>query len=449
MLHLEEENRAPAAIKVVGVGGAGMNAVNRMIAADLRSVEFVIVNTDEQALKLSRANNDITIGQKTTRGMGAGGDPELGLQAALEDRERLNQTLRGSDMIFVTAGMGGGTGTGAAPVVAELSREMGALVVGVVTLPFTMEGGRRMGIAEAGLALLREKVDTLITIHNDSIFKVIDPSTSVDVAFRLVDDVLLNAVRGISDLINTAGLVNVDFADVRSIMGETGDAVMGAGEGIGENRAAEAVKQAIHNSLLEETSIEGATALLINVCGGEDLSIVEWKEVAELITRYADIDANIIIGLTIDRSLQERLRVTVIATGFGKRRQAGRAEQARAGQSRPEQIRAGQSRAEKNGSKELRELDALGLERGLERNSTFPAHRELSQREAAGLSYYRKAGQGAKEAPKSANRGQRRASSERGGLDPNDLDIPAFLRRNAAPIAPAERSYGPAPDQAL
>lgn len=319
MLHLEDEDRtSPTVIKVVGVGGAGMNAVNRMITADLRGVDFIVINTDEQVLRKSAAEERLAVGQKTTRGMGAGGDPDIGLKAAMEDRDRILQSLKGADMVFITAGMGGGTGTGAAPIVAQVAREVGALTVGVVTMPFAMEGGKRAELARRGLEALREKVDTLITIRNDSIFKVIDQMTPVDVAFRLVDEILLNAVKGISDLINTAGLVNVDFADVRSIMGETGDAIMGAGEGVGDNRVAEAVNQAINNALLEDTSIDGATALLINVCGGEDMSITEWKDVSELITRQVDPTANIIIGLTIDKALRERIRVTVIATGFGR-----------------------------------------------------------------------------------------------------------------------------------
>ncbi len=327
MLQLEDEERtSPTVIKVVGVGGAGMNAVNRMINADVRGVEFIVVNTDEQVLRKSAAETRITIGQKTTRGMGAGGDPDIGLKAAMEDRDRLIQALKGADMVFITAGMGGGTGTGAAPIVADVARELKALTVGVVTMPFTMEGGKRTEAARRGLEALREKVDTLITIRNDSIFKVIDRATAVDVAFKMVDEILMNAVKGISDLINTAGLVNVDFADVRSIMGETGDAIMGAGEGVGENRVTEAVNQAINNALLEDTSIEGANALLINVCGGEDMSITEWKDVSELITRHVDPRANIIIGLTIDAALRDRLRVTVIATGF-KRAKAERAEE--------------------------------------------------------------------------------------------------------------------------
>lgn len=320
MLQLEDEISQHTIIKVFGVGGAGMNAVSRMINAGLKGVEFVVVNTDEQVLNQSMAETRLAIGHKTTRGMGAGGDPDIGFKAAMEDRERIHQSLKGADMVFITAGMGGGTGTGAAPIVAEIARELGILTVGVVTTPFAMEGGRRLEFALKGLENLREKVDTLITIKNDSIFKIIDRVTPVDVAFRMVDEILLNAVKGISDLINTAGFVNVDFADVRAIMGDTGDAIMGAGEGTGEDRVSDAVNQAIHNALLEDTDITGATSVLINVCGGDDLSITEWKEVSEKITEKVDNQANIIIGLTIDKSLQDKLMVTVIATGFPKKR---------------------------------------------------------------------------------------------------------------------------------
>ena len=323
MLELEETMTSPTLIKVVGVGGGGMNAVNRMIDAGLKGVEFIVINTDEQVLKKSITQNKIQIGQRTTRGMGAGGDPDVGYRAAMEDKETIARVLQGADMVFITAGMGGGTGTGAAPIIAEVAREMGALTVGVVTLPFEVEGKRRRELARQGIEVLRGKVDTLLTIRNESLFKVIDPSTSVNVAFRMVDEILLNAVRGISDLINTAGIVNVDFADVRSIMNETGDAIMGAGEGIGENRVSDAVEQAIHNVLLEESDFEGATALLINVCGGEDMSITEWRNVSEIVTEKADPQANIIIGLTVDDSMRNRMRVTVIATGFRKK-QAGR-----------------------------------------------------------------------------------------------------------------------------
>jgi len=327
MLELEEDRDSPTRIKVIGVGGGGMNAVNRMIHARLKGVEFIVMNTDEQVLQKSAAEERVQIGQRTTRGMGAGGDPDIGYKAAQEDRDRIEQAVKGADMVFVTAGMGGGTGTGAAPVVAGIAREQGALTVGVVTLPFHYEGNRRMDLARRGLAQLRDKVDTLITIKNDSIFKIVDRNTSVDVAFRMVDEILLNAVKGISDLINTAGLVNVDFADVRSIMGQTGDAIMGAGEGSGENRVHDAVSQAISNVLLEDTSIAGARAILINVTGGEDMSISEWKEVAELITAQVDSDANIIIGLAKDPAITDSIRVTVIATGFDRKKEHRPAEE--------------------------------------------------------------------------------------------------------------------------
>jgi len=316
MMQLVEEKSSPALIKVVGVGGGGMNAINRMIDAHLRGVEFIVINTDEQVLKKSRAETRIAIGQKTTRGMGAGGDPEIGTRAAQEDRDRILQALKGADMVFITAGMGGGTGTGAAPLIAEVAKELRALTVAVVTVPFEVEGKRRRELAIKGLSNLRDKVDTLITIKNDSIFKVIEQNTPVDVAFRIVDDVLLGAVRGISDLINEAGLINVDFADVQAVMKETGDAIMGAGEGMGDNRVPEAVNQAINNALLEEQSVEGATGVLINVCGGEDMAMKEWRDVSELITQKVDPSANIIIGMTIDPALREKIRVTVIATGF-------------------------------------------------------------------------------------------------------------------------------------
>lgn len=333
MLQFEEERTSPTRIKVVGVGGGGMNAVNRMIDAGLSGVEFIVINTDEQVIRLSRAETKIVIGQKSTRGMGAGGNPDMGLKAAREDRDRIAQALQGADMLFITAGMGGGTGTGAAPIVAEIARGLGLLTVGVVTMPFTVEGAARNKHARMGLEAIRQHVDTLITIKNDHIFRIIDKSTSVGVAFRLIDDILLNAVRGISDLINTAGLVNVDFADVKSVMNQSGEALMGAGEGIGDNRVMDAVNQAINNVLLDELNIDGATGVLINVCGGEDMSIVDWKDVSELVTETVDENANIIIGLTIDPALRERIRVTVIATGFQKR--APRREAAAANRREP------------------------------------------------------------------------------------------------------------------
>ncbi|MCZ8342366.1 MAG: cell division protein FtsZ [Leptospira sp.] len=321
MLYLEEEKTSPAIIKVVGVGGGGMNAVTRMVNAKMTGVDFIVMNTDEQVLLKSPVEMKIQLGNKVTRGMGAGGDPELGQKAAVEDKERIITALKGADMVFVTAGMGGGTGTGAAPVIAAIAKEMKCLVVGVVTVPFAFEGKRRADLAKQGIEQLRANVDTLITIRNDSIFQVVDKNTAVDMAFRVIDDILLNGVRGISDIINHPGIINVDFADVKTIMKDTGDAILGVGEGRGDSRVAEAVEQAINNTLLEDSSIQGAKSLLINVTGGSDLTIHEWNEVSQVITAQADPDANIIIGLNEDKSLEDQIRVTVIATGFHKRKE--------------------------------------------------------------------------------------------------------------------------------
>lgn len=319
MLYLEEERTSPANIKVVGIGGGGMNAVTRMVHSQMKGVDFLVMNTDEQVLLKSPVEHKIQLGTKVTRGMGAGGDPDLGQKAALEDKDRIVAALKGADMVFITAGMGGGTGTGAAPVIAAIAKEMKCLVVGVVTVPFSFEGKRRAELATLGIEQLRANVDTLITIRNDSIFQVVDRSTPIDQAFRVIDDILLNGVRGISDIVNHPGIINVDFADVKTIMRDTGDAILGVGEGRGEGRVIEAVEQAINNSLLEDSSIQGAKSLLINVTGGSDLTIHEWNEVSQIITAQADPDANIIIGLNEDKSLEDKIRVTVIATGFHKR----------------------------------------------------------------------------------------------------------------------------------
>jgi len=320
MFKLEEERPLNTVIKVVGVGGAGCNAVNRMIATGMEGVEFIVVNTDAQQLRDSLAPVKIQIGVKLTRGLGAGADPDVGREAAHEDRDKIQKALKNADMVFVTAGMGGGTGTGAAPVVAEVAKENSALVVGVVTKPFKVEGKKRLSQAEAGIAALKGKVDTLITIHNDLLLKIIDRRTPIEDAFKLADDILRQGVQGIADLIMVTGLVNVDFADVRTVMRETGDAIMGVGIGSGENKAMEATNQAINSPLLEETSIEGAKAVLINIAGGNDLSLHEVNEVTDIITRQVDPDANIIFGTTIDPSLSERVRVTVIATGFDRKK---------------------------------------------------------------------------------------------------------------------------------
>lgn len=319
MLYLEEEKTSPAIIKVIGVGGGGMNAVTRMVNSKMTGVDFIVMNTDEQVLLKSPVEVKIQLGNKVTRGMGAGGDPELGEKAAIEDKERIVSALKGADMVFVTAGMGGGTGTGAAPIIAAIAKELKCLVVGVVTVPFSFEGKRRAELAKQGIDQLRANVDTLITIRNDSIFQVVDKNTPVDMAFRVIDDILLNGVRGISDIINHPGIINVDFADVKTIMKDTGDAILGVGEGRGESRVSEAVEQAINNTLLEDSSIQGAKSLLINVTGGHDLTIHEWNEVSQIITAQADPDANIIIGLNEDQNLTDQIRVTVIATGFAKK----------------------------------------------------------------------------------------------------------------------------------
>ena len=319
MLYMDEQRTSPVVIKVVGVGGGGMNAVSRMVSANFRGVEFIVMNTDEQVLSKSSVENRVQLGNKVTRGMGAGGDPDVGNKAAQEDKDRIASVLKGADMVFVTAGMGGGTGTGAAPVIAEIAKELKCLVVGVVTLPFGFEGRRRNDLAKTGLNMLRQNVDTLITIKNDSIFKVVDKKASIDYAFRVIDDILLNAVKGLSDIVNHPGIINVDFADVKTIMKDTGDAIMGVGEGIGENRVADAVEHAINNVLLEENSIGGASSLLINVTGGNDLTINDWNEVSQVITSQVDTNANIIIGLNEEEGLNEKIRVTVIATGFRAR----------------------------------------------------------------------------------------------------------------------------------
>ena len=306
-----------ATIKVIGVGGAGNNAVNRMIEAGIRNVEFIAVNTDRQTLNESKANSKIQIGEKLTRGLGAGANPDIGSQAAEESRAEIAEVLKGADMVFVTAGMGGGTGTGAAPIVAATAKEMGILTIGVVTKPFTFEGKKRLAQAERGIASLKGKVDTLVVIPNDKLLQVIDRKTSMIEAFRMADDVLRQGVQGISDLISVPGVINLDFADVRTIMLNQGMAHMGIGSASGENRAEDAAKQAIQSPMLE-TSIEGARGIIINITGGSDMGLHEANTAAELVQRSADPEANIIFGTVIDESMGDELQITVIATGFEK-----------------------------------------------------------------------------------------------------------------------------------
>jgi cell division protein FtsZ len=304
-----------AQIKVVGVGGGGSNAVNRMIAEGLRGVDFVAVNTDAQALLMSNAAQRIRIGDKLTRGLGAGGDPEIGEKAAEESSEDIRDILSGADMVFVTCGMGGGTGTGAAPIIAELSKASGALTIGVITRPFTFEGSRRRTLAEEGIEKLKEKVDTLIVIPNDRLLEIVEKKTSITQAFLVADDVLRQGIQGISELITVPGLINLDFADVRSIMSEGGSALMAVGKANGETRAADAAQSAIASALLDVT-IDGAHGILFNVTGGANLSLFEVNEAAEIIRTKAHPDANIIFGAVIDEGMGDDIRITVIATGF-------------------------------------------------------------------------------------------------------------------------------------
>src|SRR5215210_2203505 len=304
-----------AVIKVVGVGGGGTNAVNRMVDAGLSGVEFIAVNTDAQALLMCEADVKIHIGAKATRGLGAGADPAVGQAAATESRDELKEALKGADMVFVTAGEGGGTGTGGAPIVADLARELEALTVGVVTKPFSFEGRRRAQQAEQGILDLADKVDTLIVIENVRLLQVVEKRTPLSDAFKMADDVLRQGVQGITDLITVPGIVNLDFADVRTIMRDAGSALMGIGVASGENRAAEAARTAVSSPLLE-SSIEGATGILLNITGPPDLGLFEVNEAAEVVTGHADPNANIIFGSVIDDAMGDEIRVTVIATGF-------------------------------------------------------------------------------------------------------------------------------------
>ena len=322
MMEYEDSNNitmmdGTATIKVIGVGGAGNNAVDRMIEAGIKGVDFIAVNTDKQQLKKSKAPTKIQIGEKITRGLGAGANPDIGAQSAEESRAEIAETLRGADMVFVTSGMGGGTGTGAAPIVASTAKEMGILTIAVVTKPFTFEGKKRLSQAERGIDALKGRVDTLVVIPNDKLLQIIDRKTSIIEAFKMADDILRQGVQGISDLIAIPGLVNLDFADVKTIMINQGMAHMGVGRASGENRAEDAAKEAIQSPLLE-TSIEGAKGVIINITGGDDLGLHEVNTAAELVQRSVDPEANIIFGTVTDKTMQDEIQITVIATGFDK-----------------------------------------------------------------------------------------------------------------------------------
>ncbi|MCI0512291.1 cell division protein FtsZ [candidate division KSB1 bacterium] len=314
--NFEENNGPTARMKVVGVGGAGGNAVNRMLSQGLQGVDFIAINTDLQALNYSKAPIRLQIGKSLTKGLGAGAKPEIGRRAIEEDKETVYSALEGADMVFVTCGMGGGTGTGAAPIVAEIAKDQGALTIGIITKPFLFEGPKRMAKAEEGILELKERVDTLIIIPNQRLLSVVSRDTRLIQAFKLADEILLQATKGISDLITVPGLINLDFADVKTIMSEMGDALMGSAIATGDKKAVEAAENAIHSPLLDDISIEGAMGVLVNITGGEDLSLYEVNEAATVVSEAVGPEANMIFGAVIDNNLKDEIRVTVIATGF-------------------------------------------------------------------------------------------------------------------------------------
>jgi len=401
---LRSDSENFALIRVIGIGGGGSNAVNRMIRAEMMGVEFIAVNTDAQALLQSDAPHKIRIGDKVTRGLGAGGDPGIGQRCAEDDQEKIYEALKDSDMVFLTAGMGGGTGSGAAPVIAEIAKEVGALTIGVVTKPFSFEGAKRRMVAEKTSELLRDKVDTLITIPNDRLKDVVSKNTSIVDAFRVVDDVLRQGVQGISDLITVPGLINLDFADVRTIMKSAGSALMGIGRASGENRAADAARQAIASPLLE-VNITGAQGLLFNITGGPNLGLFEVNEAAEIIKEAADPEANIIFGTVIDERMGDDVMITVIATGFDstKRREYSMApadSSVRAGRDNRDFLRE----LERDRDRERQRMEQLGVpDRATERPF---------------------------EVSTPASAASPTAAPRRPTYDEVDLDIPAFLRRS-------------------
>jgi cell division protein FtsZ len=405
-----------ALIKVIGVGGGGSNAVNRMIRAEMMGVEFIAVNTDAQALLQSDAPHKIRIGDKLTRGLGAGADPQVGQRAAEEDSEKIYEALKDADMIFITAGMGGGTGSGAAPVIAEIAKDLGALTVGVITKPFSFEGVRRKLVAEQFSEMLKEKCDTLITIPNDRLREVVDKKTSILDAFRVVDDVLRQGVQGISDLITVPGLINLDFADVKTIMRDAGSSMMGIGIGTGDNRAVEAARAAVMSPLLE-VNITGARGILFNVTGGSDLGLFEVNEAAEVIKEAADPEANIIFGTVIDDRMRDEVKVTVIATGFDATRKPRAA------------TRAVTAAAEV----------ATGIETSLDERSReilAEIERERAQRQELEEQMPEESpfAAGARPAARATERQPipvRSSGLDRPAYGETDLDIPSFLRRKS------------------
>ena len=401
---VESINDAPV-IKLVGVGGGGSNAVQHMVNAGIEGVDFICANTDAQALKSMGANSVLHIGQSITKGLGAGANPEIGRQAAMEDRDRIQDLIQGTDMLFITAGMGGGTGTGAIPVVAQIAREMGVLTVAVVTKPFPFEGPKRMRIAESGIEELRSQVDSLITIPNEKLLSVLGKNISLLDAFGAANDVLRGAVQGIAELITNPGLINVDFADVRTVMSEMGLAMMGSGVGRGDERATEAAEMAISSPLLEDIDLKGARGILVNITAGMDMAIGEFEEVGNVVRDFAADDATVVVGTAIDDSLEGELRVTVVATGLGQPEQRA-------------QIRAVPQAAQGGVRARVAQGGHGGGHGGV---PTTHSPYGIGGREAARPSIERKSAQ-------SAARGAGPANS---GHDVDYLDIPAFLRRQA------------------
>jgi cell division protein FtsZ len=410
---LRSDSENFALIKVIGVGGGGSNAVNRMIRAEMMGVEFIACNTDAQALLQSDAPHKIRIGDKITRGLGAGGDSNIGQRAAEEDSEKIAEALKDSDMVFITAGMGGGTGSGAAPVIAEIAKDLGSLTVGVITKPFSFEGVRRKLVAEQYSELLKDKCDTLITIPNDRLREVVDKKTSILDAFRVVDDVLRQGVQGISDLITVPGLINLDFADVKTIMRDAGSSMMGIGIGTGESRAVDAARAAVMSPLLE-VNIQGARGILFNVTGGSDLGLFEVNEAAEVIKEAADPEANIIFGTVIDDRMRDEVKVTVIATGFDSSRKAkapGRAVHAESAggveQALDDRSREILAEIERERADRAKLEDQMGEPSPFARGRAEPTEIRPSERQALPV----------------------RPSLDRPSYGETDLDIPSFLRR--------------------
>ena len=385
MFELMDAYSQNAVIKVIGVGGGGGNAVNHMVNNTIEGVDFICANTDAQALKNSPARTVLQLGNNQTKGLGAGANPDIGRQAALEDRERIQEVIEGSDMIFITAGMGGGTGTGAAPVVAEIAKELGILTVAVVTRPFPFEGRKRQLIADKGIEELSQHVDSLITIPNEKLLPVLGRDISLLNAFKAANDVLLGAVQGIAELITRPGLINVDFADVRTVMSEMGMAMMGTGVARGENRAREAAESAINSPLLEDVNVHGAQGILVNITAGLDMSIGEFEEVGQAVKEFASEDACVVVGTVIDPDLQDEMRVTVVATGLGKPQQA----------KQPTPI----VQVQKPKRDEPKMIDKADLD-----VPTVIRNQDIKLKKASGMD---------------------------GGLDTAYLDIPAFLRRQA------------------